>query len=649
MTMQIRDIVLYGRQGQLRVLPLRPGALNVVTGESGTGKSALIDIVDYCLGRNSCTVPARVIRDSVQWYALRLQLAGSQMFVARAVPVPPLSTNSEVYYAVGEAVEIPPMDRLRGNTNPASLNEFLSRMLGVSPNLHTPPEGQSREPLEATLRQAKFLLFQYQDEVAKKDVLFHRQGDEGIAPAIRDTLPYFLGAVPEDQLARRQELRQARRRLKLLERRLRDAEAVRGDGMSRAAGLLLEAQAVGLLPAGEPPPDFAGMLELLRTVQFTPASEQAASVGEAIHRLREERTRLRADHQRVQQEIEDAETYAAEQEGFTSEATEQRVRLESINLLGDEAGGDDPCCPLCHHPVREQVPAVSQLRSALSRLAEHLDAVGRERPRLRGYLDERAGVLADLATRLAANRQALEALMAQNADLQARHDQDLARSRVMGRIEMFRESVGESDEEAGLGGEVEAARALVRRLEEQLQEEDLEEALESALRLVSQQMSRWCSDLGLEYSQFSLSLNLTRLTVIADTPSGPVPMQQMGSGQNWLWCHLLAYFALHRWFVQRNRPVPRFLILDQPTQVYYPVERDAGGSLDVLEDADRAAVKRLFRWLADRVEELKGSLQVIVTDHAEVGESWFDAAVVERWRDGNALVPQEWITNRQPQ
>jgi len=46
------------------------------------------------------------------------------------------------------------------------------------------------------------------------------------------------------------------------------------------------------------------------------------------------------------------------------------------------------------------------------------------------------------------------------------------------------------------------------------------------------------------------------------------------------------------------------------------------------------------RWVADA--ELKGGLQVIVTDHTEVGEPWFAEGVVERWRMGNALVPADW-------
>src|SRR5205814_86739 len=117
--------------------------------------------------------------------------------------------------------------------------------------------------------------------------------------------------------------------------------------------------------------------------------------------------------------------------------------------------------------------------------------------------------------------------------------------------------------------------------------------------------------------------------------------------QNWVWCHLLAHLALHKWFVDKGRPVPRFLILDQPTQVYYPAERDASGSLDVLKDSDRDGVVRMFRWLKDRVDEMKGQFQVSVTDHAEVKEPWFSEAIVERWRGGKALVPKAWASSRE--
>jgi ABC-type lipoprotein export system ATPase subunit len=46
MSMQILDIVLYSHDGRRRVVSLKPGLVNVITGASKSGKSALIDIVD---------------------------------------------------------------------------------------------------------------------------------------------------------------------------------------------------------------------------------------------------------------------------------------------------------------------------------------------------------------------------------------------------------------------------------------------------------------------------------------------------------------------------------------------------------------------------------------------------------------------------
>lgn len=55
--MNLLAIVLYSKQGEHRVVDFRPGELNVVTGWSRTGKSALLDIVEFCLGRDTLTMP----------------------------------------------------------------------------------------------------------------------------------------------------------------------------------------------------------------------------------------------------------------------------------------------------------------------------------------------------------------------------------------------------------------------------------------------------------------------------------------------------------------------------------------------------------------------------------------------------------------
>jgi hypothetical protein len=119
-------------------------------------------------------------------------------------------------------------------------------------------------------------------------------------------------------------------------------------------------------------------------------------------------------------------------------------------------------------------------------------------------------------------------------------------------------------------------------------------------------------------------------------------MYEMGSGENWLGCHLLTYLALHKWFVERKRPVPHLLMLDQPTQVYFPADPPEDMSVTDLADEDRGAVERMFRLIFDLAEKLAPNLQIIITDHADLAADWFQEAIVERWRKGQKLVPIEW-------
>ena len=71
----------------------------------------------------------------------------------------------------------------------------------------------------------------------------------------------------------------------------------------------------------------------------------------------------------------------------------------------------------------------------------------------------------------------------------------------------------------------------------------------------------YSSGLDLEHVGSQLRLDIRNLTVVADTLDGPVPLYRMGSGENWVGYHVLAHLALHKWFRQKKRPVPGFLIL----------------------------------------------------------------------------------------
>lgn len=163
-------------------------------------------------------------------------------------------------------------------------------------------------------------------------------------------------------------------------------------------------------------------------------------------------------------------------------------------------------------------------------------------------------------------------------------------------------------------------------------------------------MTKWAKLLELEHSDSPFRFDIDKLTVVVDRPDRPIPMNRMGGGENWLGCHLIAMLALHKQFIERNRPVPGFLVLDQPTQVYFPTREayealEGANSKELLEaNADVVAVERMFNFLFDVCETLYPNLQIIITEHANLDNERFQAALVEEpWTGGRALIPEDWI------
>ncbi|GAB7046711.1 hypothetical protein JCM9534A_18370 [Catenuloplanes indicus JCM 9534] len=117
----------------------------------------------------------------------------------------------------------------------------------------------------------------------------------------------------------------------------------------------------------------------------------------------------------------------------------------------------------------------------------------------------------------------------------------------------------------------------------------------------------------------------------------------MGGGGNWLGYHLATLLSLHEWFAEHDLPVPRLLILDQPSPVYFPSDYENAGP-EPEREADRTSLRRAFEVITEVITNLAPGLQVIVMEHADLQAPVFSTAVVERWRRGQgALVPREWI------
>ncbi len=590
MSLQISRLVLYSRKGELREIAFRLGKLNIITGASKTGKSAIIDIVDYCTGRGECNVADGVIREHVGWYAIIFRLGDGEILIARRNPALGERTSGDIYMERASQISLPAFESLKKNTTVDAVEKFLGAALGISENENR-PVAFTRPSLEANFRHSLLFCIQDQNDIDSKQRLFHRQGEDFIGTAIKDTLPYFLGAFDENHLLKQAHLDQARKEMRQLERQLRDSEAVDTNTFPRARALMDEAKAVGLIDDRTATTSYEATLDALNKIaKDARVRDQMVIADEAelLANLRSERQGLRSELERVNVEIRSTRNFTTETNGYEREVKEQRGRLSSVGLV-KATDHDSTQCPVCNSVLEAPAPTVLQIDSSLQQLRQQLEAVEAENPRLLARLAGLEREAAAIQERLRENQQQIATRVQENEFLRGQQETFVLQARAIGKITQYVETVSSVDASSTLRAMLDTARSKVAMLEQELDPDAARERLETFLNIIGSYMTEYSTRLDLEHRGSQLRLEPRTLTVIADTLNGPVPLFRMGSGENWwvityllIWRYtsgldrkgvlfLHSYFSTsHPRLIIHRKRTPKVLSTDWATKIKQP-------------------------------------------------------------------------------
>ncbi|MFJ3141372.1 DUF3732 domain-containing protein [Streptomyces halstedii] len=645
--MQIREIVLYSWTGKQRRLPLELNSVNIITGDSATGKTALTDIIDYCLGSGTCEVPRGKITETVSWYALHLQVNDSEVFVARQAPEEKAQSSQRVFIKQGSTVSIPSYADLGQTTNVDGLISLLSRLLEFPDTGNS--ELQGIPNYAVTLRHAAFFLYQQQDEIISRQRLFHRQGEPFVSNSIRETLPFFLGAITAEDVRVARRISRLKKRVRDTSKEVSDLEAAADRGGMRAQQLLAEAANAGLttLISSDDGSLAVDALAELRTIlalrQSTSArsgdldSAQLGNSNRARQALLEERDRIRSRSKRAQSSLESIATVLSDRRNFEREASEQRARLSFVQLIPDTENDE---CPLCGSQVEGHREEVAGLREHFFSLNNMPRSVSSESPRLKDLAETLKREIEECQQAIRSNSAQLESIERTSERERNLALQESAQAAAIGRIDFYLEGVGGDERLRLLRQELEALKIQLEAAESEVDSDVIRDRTHSIVSRLNQRMTNWSSQLPIEHSADPLRFDIRKLQIVLDTPRGPLAMPQIGSGQSWVAYHLLVHMALHEWFAEHSRPVPGFVFFDQPSQVGFPADseyRDNDAA-----SGDRHTIADTFRFIIDAASRAEKPYQIIIAEHADFDEQWFQDCVREKWRNGTALIPQDW-------
>lgn len=200
MNFQIRNIVIWPKNEifEPRIIKFELGKVNVITGKSRTGKTAIIPIVDYCLGSSKCLIPIEVIRDNASWYGLVISLDDGEFLVARKVPVGD-KASSDFYYDRQQEIEIP--HKILEKSNFRRNKTILNGICGL-PYVEN-DENASKLESRLSFRDLTRLILQSQDVVANQAILFYKSHKTEYRERLKKWFSFILGTETFELIEKR--------------------------------------------------------------------------------------------------------------------------------------------------------------------------------------------------------------------------------------------------------------------------------------------------------------------------------------------------------------------------------------------------------------------------------------------------------------
>jgi len=648
-SMQIKSIVLYNASGERRELEFNLGAVNIISGTSNTGKSTIIQIVNYCLGQSEFEICEGITRDAVEWYGVLYQIDRQQVFVAKPKPPAGRRAYSQVYYKQAEEIVLPFLEELTANSDDAEVIRNISRLLGVSASSGAYEYANRIASLKLTIDYAIFYLFQEKTIIANNQILFYHQQQDKNSEIIRETLPYFLGITEEEYLKAKQELDKAQSNLRSARFKLRQEENRLSTVTDMAQSVVLDAQRAGLIESNLVLEEKEIISEVLTKIVKEWEPVMAPPVAdERLPQLRDELDALRREFAHKDEEINSIKSFMKEAQGYSREIREQMMRLESINLFDPQDSFMDERCPLCDSVLETPPPRITVMGEVLRNLQNELETEKVLMPELQEHFQtieiEKDHIKRKITEKQAVVKTVIEEQNKQKGVIQRILDTNTRIDRVVGHIDFYLDMTKSVSASSELRKQVENAQEQVDYWSEQVNAHDIESEKQSTLNDIGRQMTEWANQLNLEHEGF-YHFDLDKLTVVVDKHRQSVSLEQMGGRSNWLGCHLITLLALHKHFIEYKRPVPSFIILDQPAQgVYEDVMVASQESLN--NNSETNKINYIFDFLFEVCEELPG-FQIIVLEHADLRHPKFGNAVIDggRWTSDKGLIPQSWIVD----
>ena len=637
----IHEIGVIDKKGSKHPVNFKAG-LNVVTGKSSTGKSALIEIFDYCFGSGENTIPKGVITTSAGIYYVALAVNEQDMVIARDPDIASKAFfrrvekfhTEDIVHDYFNSSYFRPLNEFKKH-----LREFFLDIDDVDESLAARANRRSNQKAPTpSVRSFSSFMLQHQNLVANKHALFYRFDEKEKRDQAIEHTKIFLGLVNQKFFLLSQEKERLSTEIKRLERRKetnkRTSESYKinvGPVLKQLYALMgFKNEPLSLDKILRHPQDAKDQLDNI--IVSEKINHNSDAITQRYSQLKLARNQKTAELRKLQRQTSSIDKHIQEEERF----------VDNVKLFNSpkHVHISASVCPFCHTEKDALRQSAEKLQQAITKVSGNLAQARPMKAKFESSLvsiQRNIEVVSRKLTEL--NLQITEI---EKSDKQLAEHKSLYESVVMQKAKLFAllDTLNMADD-ADLEKQIKELSKQIKVINTGLNKYDVQKGLKNASAKVNEYMAKIGSHFEFEASYKPINLHFSFETFDLyhlTSKNEEIYLRSMGSGANWLYCHVTLFLALHKYFAELGDKcaIPSILFLDQPTQVYFPnFNRDISDSFEEQKsqeavqrttkerpvDEDIKAVENLFSQLSNYCNELElnngFSPQIIVTDHAD--------------------------------
>lgn len=634
MNCYIKEIIILGKDKTTRTVSLSKG-LNIITGHSKKGKSALIEIVDYCMCATIPSIPLGAISEYAELYCIVLKSKDNFLVIGRTADTNDKSIFVTIENNINKIKDI--NHNYFENKNSIKIKgggqELIEQFLGLNVRNISLPETNSKAR-KASMRSMTPFWFQYQNLVASKHALFSKLDDFYKRKDIIEQLPILLGITDADYFSLKRQEDELRNKLKQIEKAKEKEILFNKEYQTRLDNLYCNYfSAVGA--EYQRPPNLSSLIHLSKDLPKLSHNYYMKSDSIRLYKdLQKYEAELSIELNTINSEIKNAE----ETIKLVNESNKKFTTLKNINK---NHSIQDCNCPVCGNELADVNTQAVELESALNELNTEIITMRNFTRFDVEQIELLKASKRDIQSKIRSTRKQIQELEKFKKKVKEYQNKNTAIEYLKVKIDVAIEQISNTENSTDYGEK--ELRSELEEILEKLSKYDFSRDIFKYESKIKVWMDEICNNLDFE-QQFlpaNLSMKLNELSIIhSDKKFGHVRLSDMGSGANWLAFHLSASLAMLRLITYCKKScIPAFLFIDQPSQVYFPTSFDEN-------DNDKKKVEKIYTEILNNIKKSKAESgyysQVIVLDHAtdlNLGKYDFKRYVRESWHDdNNALI-----------